>query len=371
MLAQQHNHSLRVRRCIVICDRCWRCGRLRPERGRPGGSGTAEATGSSGTGNVTVSASATGGAGGDSLLDSSGAGPGGAGGDATASSKASSSGSGGVSSSASATGGGSGTSLGSSAGAAGSASATSAATSGGSGGVNSTATADGGTAGDSFADFGFGPGVAGGEADATSLATSNGSGSASSKAMAAGGGGDHPRSKRQALAATRSQSVRRSPGARAVHHLRQSQAGVGAAMMNFSDLAVTAATLRPWQMRLRRPAGRRLPRRSRRAVLPAGAGVPPAATGAAYATSNATTAKGALAQAQSTAARIERTGSVDRKDAVLPASAFSRRLVRRPAAARRRPMRSRRVAPVRPSSILARRLMLSRPRFPTRVTPRR
>ena len=73
-----------------------------------------------------------------------------------------------------------------------------------------------------------------------------------------------------------------------------------------------------------------------------GAGAVPGAMDAANATSNAATAKGALAQAQSTAASDRADRRSQPRRPILVALAFSRRLLRQPAAAQRRPTRSRR-----------------------------
>ena len=145
--------------------------------GGAGGSAAALATGSSGNANVTVSASARGGDGSSTSGESV---LGGAGGDANASSVATSSGPGVASSSASATGGWG--SVGrNGGGAGGDANGSSAAVSSGPGVASSSASATGGAGGGS--QFGGG---AGGDANASSGATSSGSGGASSSATATG-----------------------------------------------------------------------------------------------------------------------------------------------------------------------------------------
>jgi hypothetical protein len=145
-----------------------------------------------------------------------------------------------------------------------------------------------------------GPGASGSGANAISLATSNGSGSASSAAEASGGGGDPRRAIFQAVAGTRSQMLRRSREARAVHHPRHSQVGGSGGNDEFfgpggdggEATAVAIATAAGGGMAMAK------------AVATGGVGGTgnvPGATGSANATSTAETVEGALAQAQSTA----------------------------------------------------------------------
>jgi hypothetical protein len=188
---------------------------------------------------------------------------GGSGGSASAGSAATSNGFGEASSSATATGGAGGNGFstggfGGAGGAGGNAQANSAATSGGSG-ASSTATATAGAGGSLGGSEGGSIefGGAGGDADANSMASSRGAGNASSSASAIGG----------ASGGSLSQG---GNGGSATAMVKASAAGGGTAIAN--------------------------------AVATAGAGGGPlGASGAANATSSAETAKGALAQAQSTA----------------------------------------------------------------------
>ena len=118
-------------------------------------------------------------------------------------------------------------------------------------------------------------------------------------------------------------------------------------------------------------AGRRWPRRSRRAVLVERA-VHARSCWRRECNIERRDRKRRVGSSAIDCRRIERTGPIDREDQSCRRQAFSRRLSRRPAAARRRPMRSRRAAlgsglrQSRPDGLR----LLNRPSR-TRPTPRR
>jgi hypothetical protein len=195
--------------------------------------------------------------------------------------------------------------MGSSAGEVGSAVASSAAISSGSGDVKSTAIAGGGTAEESFVDFGSGPGVSGGGANATSLAKSNGSGSANSAASAAGGGGGSswmalPGEGGNAIA----DSTAMARGSGAASSLATASGGSGGFDAFFGpggDGGSATATANASAARGGVAIATAVATGGAGGLGGVGdAGPPPGALGAANAMSAAATAKGALAQAQST-----------------------------------------------------------------------